>query len=591
MQISGPWRRGLLSLLTVAAMTNCDDSSSTASSASIEPKQTEELGPPLDPDAFTKGDVDVETTVRTGLDRHPISPLIYGINAVRASNQGPADVLAVATFVRRGGDRANAYNWETNLSSSSLESGFQSDMYLAEGVPEPDAPASIDLLTIKQNFAAKRGTMIPFVLNGFVASKAGSSIAYDSDSWDREAYFDRVEVVKPSAFAKTPDLDDKVVYTDEHVQYIKSQFKEDVFGPGPGQVIVGIDNEPDLWAYNFPMLQTGSGDALTAESGVTVGNRVTPAEFIERFVKFAKRVREIAPNASIVGPSHYHFDGFTNWHADNTNYSSTPDGKWFMDDFLAQAKKASEAAGKRLLDTWDFHWYPQHMDDGKFVWDLDQSVKPLTDEQIDHIVQSPRSYWDPEYDEDSWITKDHLHAPAQILARLQKRIEAAYPGTKLGVSEYFPGGCGHISSGVAVADSLGIFARMGIHLAAMWPTCTRLEYAHGALKLLRNADGKGTRFADTVVKVEHPEKVETSVYAGANDANRVTVLVINKTKAARRVGLRLFNAQKLTRVAIHRLDADHATPTLAGQEALSKLNAYAYAAPPLTASLLVFTAN
>jgi mannan endo-1,4-beta-mannosidase len=336
------------------------------------------------------------------------------------------------------------------------------------------------------------------------------------------------------------------------------------------------------------MLQVGGGEPLYADNGVKIGNRLTGTEFTTRFLRFAKRVKEMAPNAAIVGPSHYHFDGWTSWHASMPEYTSL--GKWYMDDFLATVKAQSVALGKRLLDTWDFHWYPQTLSNGTFVWDLDDSVRTLSQAEIQLIVQSPRSYWDKDYNEDSWITNDHLLGPAYILTRLQEHIALAYPGTNLGVSEYFPGGCAHVSSGVAVADTLGVFASTGVHLAAMWPTCSRLEYAFGAIKLLRNADAKGLRFADTVVKVEHPEKVETSVYAGSDTAKRVTVLVINKTNAPRKVGLRAFNTELLTRVDVYRIDAAHPSPHLAAQDTLSKKNAHAYVAPPLSAAMLVFQA-
>lgn len=135
----------------------------------------------------------------------------------------------------------------------------------------------------------------------------------------------------------------------------------------------------------------------------------------------------------------------------------------------------------------------------------------MTADEIEAGLQSPRSYWDPEYDEQSWITRDHMQEPAKILVRLQERIDAAYPGTKLGVTEYFPGGRGHVSSGLATVDSLGVFARMGIEMAAMWPHPGRVEYAYGGIQLLRNASGTGVRFADTLVQAEHPEKIESSL--------------------------------------------------------------------------------
>ncbi|MDF2696170.1 MAG: Endoglucanase the largest catalytic component of the cellulosome / Endoglucanase precursor [Labilithrix sp.] len=583
---SDPPRRGAPSASVAGPETDRD-----AGSKPTDDSDSRSPLPVADPDDFTTGEVDVVSAIRTDQDRRPISPLIYGINTVTAANPPPERVMAGVSFVRRGGDRANAYNWETNVSNGSFGNGFGNDMYLATGLANPGAPGALDLTIIGRNRAAGRGTMVPFVLNDWVAGPLGGNIPYDAPGgWTRSQYFHRVGLVKPTPFAATPDPNDGVVYTDEHFAFLRTQLGNDIYAPGPSQVMVGIDNEPDLYSFNFPMLQSGAGAPLFAPNGVQIGTRITGHEFTARFLLFAKRIKQLAPNANIVGPSHYHFDGWTSWHSSMAEYTNTSDGKWYMDDFLARVKTESAAVGARLLDTWDFHWYPQTLKRGVYVWDLDDSVRTLTPDEVEAIVQSPRSYWDHDFNEDSWITNDHLFGPTWILERLQKRIDAAYPGTHLGVSEYFPGGCAHISSGLGVADSLGIFQRMGVHLAAMWPTCNRLEYAFGALELLRNADGKQLRFADTVVRVEHPEKVESSVYAGSDSAKRVTMLVINKTGAPRRVGLRTWNAEKLDSVAVWRIDAAHPSPHLAAQDKLTKMNAYAYTAPPMSAAMLVFTA-
>ncbi len=547
-------------------------------------------GPVIEPDAIAKSDVDALTEVHTPKNRKAVSPLIYGINDLTQKDFPPA-VLDSVTFIRRGGDRANSYNWETNVSNGSHSGGFANDLYLVERLPDTDAPAALDLDLIVRNRKAGRGTMVPFVLNDWVAGPVSGAVPFDDPGgWDRPRFFRKVGIVKPGPYAARPDLGDDMVYTDEHLAFMKAKIGEDIYAPGPSQVMVGIDNEPDLYAYNFPMLQDGSGDDLFTENGVKVGKRVTGSEFTARFVTFAKRVRELSPKAQIIGPSHYHYDGWVSWHGSMSQYSAN--GRWFMDDFLETAKKESDASGKRLLDTWDFHWYPQHMERETYVWDLDDSRRALTQAEIDHVLQDTRTYWDQSYDEESWITSaDHLGGPAFILQRLREHIDAAYPGTKLGVSEYFPGGCAHIASGIGVVDSLGIFARMGVHLAAMWPTCDRMEFAYGGLELVRNADGRGLRFASSVVAVEHAEKAESSVYAGSDDPNRVTVLVTNKTRAERRIGLRLFNTVKLAKVAIHRIDAEHASPTLAGEERLEGTNAYVYVAPAYSATLLVFTSK
>lgn len=539
--------------------------------------------------AFAPGQVDVDIAIFTSQARTPISPLIYGINSSTATGL-PAEVLASVTMTRRGGDRGNTYNWETNVSNGGIEDGYGSDMTLATGLPNPNAPAGQDLYDLTQNRAGARATMVPFVMNNYVAGPVASNIPWDVAGWNIAAYFNQEILMKPTPYAMTPDLTDGVVYADEQLAYMRAQFADDITLPGPTQILVGLDNEPDLWEYNFPMLQRGTGAALTASNGVVVGNRVTGPEFTQEVITFTTKVKIVAPMAHIVGPAHFGYDGWECWH-DPTQTQWSDLGRWFMDDFLEGVSAASEAAGVRLLDTWDFHWYPQATFNGTTVSALDNAVSPLTDAEIDAIVQGPRSYWDTTYNENSWITSVyHLNGPAYILTRLQDRILADYPGTGLGVSEYFPGGLNHISSGLAVVDSLGVFQRMGIELAAMWPLGdnTALAYAFGGLELVHNADGNGLRFADTAVLTSNPDTVDLSVYAGMDTPGRVTVLVVNKTQAAMNVGLSLTNAAPLSTVTIYRIDAADPSPYLVNTLPVTLYNAYPYAAPALSASMLVF---
>lgn len=546
-----------------------------------------------DPDGFGASEVDVVTNVKTGEERKPISSLIYGINGFPSSGF-PADLLSAVTLVRRGGDRGNSYNWETNVSNGSLNNNFVNDMNLAGGTPDASAPAATDLALLAQHRPAGRAVMVPFVLQDWVSGPQGTIGGWDQPGWNRGQYFRRVGFVKPTPFSAVPDLGDGMVYTDEHLQYMRDKYPGvDITAPGPGQLLVGIDNEPDLYHYNFPMLQSGTGAAIVS-NGQTIGNRVTTGDFTARAIAFARKVKQIAPQSTIVGPSHYHFDGWTNWHGEDTStYSNSPNGRWYMDDFLASVKTASEQEGKRLLDTWDFHWYPQGMSGGKYVWDLDNASRALTAAEVQQIVQGPRSYWDPTYNENSWITEPwHLGEPTKMLPRLKARIDAAYPGTKLGVTEYNPGGRNHISSGLGVVDSLGVFQRLGVNIAAFWPVgnSAATAYAYGGLKLLRNADGNGLAYAETDVRVEHPEVAESSVYAGSDTAKRVTVLIVNKTTATRTFGVRAYNAERLTTVDVYRIDAAHSSPYLVTQDQVTKVNAYAYSAPSLSATMLVFRA-
>lgn len=554
---------------------------------STEPPPPPVVGTPITPDRFAAGEVQVESEVHTDQDRHTISPLLYGMNhPLPSAPPLPEPVLRGISFVRRGGDRANTYDWETNVSNGAQIRDWANDMYLAGDLARPSAPGEVDRVMIAEDLAGGRGSMVPFVLNGYVAGPSAEKIPYDQPGFDIGKWFRRLELVKPGPFSPSPDLEDGVVYTDEHLDFLRRQFPGDIYEPGATQVMIGSDNEPDLWVSNYPMLQRGSGAAIVAANGAQIGTRVTADEFTARYIAFARRVRQLEPRAMIVGPDHFHFDGYTNWHTlAQDRYRD--DGRWYIDDFLSQVKAAGESTGQRLLDTWDMHWYPQPVLGGTFAWKLDDSVRRMTPEEIETVLQGPRSYWDPDYDEHSWITDDHLHGPARILERLFQRIADAWPGMPLGVTEYFPGGCSHVSSALGVADTLGVFGRMGVHIAAMWPHTCDLSFAFGGFRLLRNADGAGLRFGDTSVRAVHPEKAESSIYAATQADGSVTVLVINKTSSNRRFGLRLFHPA-LAKVAVHRVDGAHPAPFAAGETALSRANAYAYDAPALSASLLVF---
>ncbi len=161
----------------------------------------------------------------------------------------------------------------------------------------------------------------------------------------------------------------------------------------------------------------------------------------------------------------------------------------------------------------------------------------------------------------------------------------------MGVTEYFPGGLNHISSGLATVDTLGVFQRNGVEMAAMWPagSSSDCRYAFGAVQLVHDVDGNGLGYASTNVAVVHPEVAQSSVYAGMDTPDRVTMLVVNKTSATRTFGLRITNADKLGKVDIYTLDAAHSTPYLARSDVLTRSNAYAFAAGASSASLLVFT--
>ena len=148
---------------------------------------------------------------------------------------------------------------------------------------------------------------------------------------------------------------------------------------------------------------------------------------------------------------------------------------------------ASAQEGKRLLDAVDFHWYPEISAGGYRITDAG-SYGNL--EANLARMQAPRSLWDPTYKENSWIGtwySDFL----PIIPRTQQAIDKRYPGTKIAITEYNYGGEDNVYGGIAQADILGIFGKLGVHLATFWKMVNHLEeapYISAAVKLFTRSE-------------------------------------------------------------------------------------------------------
>lgn len=107
-------------------------------------------------------------------------------------------------------------------------------------------------------------------------------------------------------------------------------------------------------------------------------------------------------------------------------------GRDFIEWYLDRAKAAEASAGKRLVDYLDLHWYPEAQGGGQRVIDENNS-----DAVVAAREQAPRSLWDQDYKESSWIVKDALGDKAiTLVPRLRAKIADHYPGTKLSFTEW-----------------------------------------------------------------------------------------------------------------------------------------------------------
>lgn len=453
---------------------------------------------------------DVAITVNAS-HKHPISPYIYGINFATKIDDLPSSL----TLDRTGGNRWTAYNWETNASNAGSDWHYQNDNYLRSS-NEPGASVSA---LIAEDQKRAMASMVTVQMQGLVAADESGPV--DVGNPPDKTRFRRVVFEKKSAssepFTARPPVSDDSVYMDEFIWALDRKFTgQEIFGAKPKSlpVFVSLDNEPELWKSTHLEIQGKSGIAVS--------------DYIAKTISLASALKKQFPNLVIFGPAHYGFLGIYNWSGElNASLSSN---NWFADKYLLALKAASSAFGKPLVDVYDFHWYPEATDSaGARVTSL---VGPnLNDDQVQAIVQSPRSLWDESYKERSWITKDVIGQPINILGRLQARIDSENPGMKMAITEYNNGGGQHIAGAIAQADNLGVFGARALFAAAMWPQSSKEPYSLAGFRAYRNFDGANHHFGDTAVEATSSNVAKVVIYVSTDSsrAGRVVMVAINRS--------------------------------------------------------------
>jgi hypothetical protein len=442
---------------------------------------------------------------------HTISPYIYGINGalgVEGANH------AAVTVDRLGGNRWTAYNWETNASNAGSDYLFQNDSSLSSS---SEAGAAVSEV-IAQDRKRGMASIVTVPMQGFVSADTNGpvSLANPPDkSRFKKLIYDK-KLVSDAPFTAKPPTSDDYVFADEFVWALDHKFAgQNLFGAQPTTlpVFLSLDNEPELWKTTHVEVQGQAG--ITSES------------YIARTISLATALKKQFPACVLFGPVHYGFLGVYSW---NDEWHPNPSGNdWFADKYMRALHTAADEAGRPLVDVYDFHWYPEATDSaGKRITDL--SGPKLTADQVQAIVQGPRSLWDKTYKEKSWIT-NAIGQPIYILARLQSKIDADNPGMKLAITEYNNGGGQHIAGTIAQADALGVFATHSLFAANMWRLGPKEAYSLGGFRAFRNFDGAGHSFGDTSVAATSDNVANVSVYVSTDSSRpgRVVIVAINRS--------------------------------------------------------------
>ncbi|HET9518448.1 MAG TPA: glycoside hydrolase family 44 protein [Actinoplanes sp.] len=456
-------------------------------------------------------------TVDVTADRHPISPDIYGLNG-----GDPAFNAEIGqTVARWGGNASSRYNFKNHTYNTG------SDWFYENIVGNKDF--RVDTM-VKSNLDRGIKPIVTVPLIGWVSKDSpsqhpficGYPVAQNLDPekyepykqlYPKQAEFDQWDPncgngqLAGESLPGEPTNTSIPVDEDFAGQMVSYMVKNFGMAADGGVPIYQLDNEPVLWAHTHRDVHP---------------ELVSMDEISDKGTAAAKEIKRADPTAQTLGPGGW---GYCEWVASGLDGcgpgadSAAHGGLNMSEYYLKNMKDFSDAnGGKRYLDYFDQHFYPQ----------ISGDTSPETNALR---LRSTRSLWDPTYVEESWIGPGGVNAPPlQYIRKAKAWVDKYYPGTKTSITEYNWGALDHINGALTQADILGIFGREGLDLATMWGEPKPTDPGAFAFRMYRNYDGKGAKFGDVSVQSASADQDKLSVYAAQRTADKaLTVMVVNKT--------------------------------------------------------------
>ena len=474
-------------------------------------------------------------------DRHPISPAIYGM-----ADPDPALARELCLpVVRWGGDSTTRYNWRLD-STNAGDDWF----FMAGGHPHAAPSATPDAVVASARaFGGRALLTVPII--DYLSSATNWDCSYPVSIFGPQQKVNpyvhpTLNGVRTDAGnGRTPD-GKPIVLTRQQIVRVNTlnspamqqawvRHLVGTFGPASagGVAVYELDNEPGGWNNTHR-------DVHPDPTGHD--------ELVGRSLRYAAAIKAVDPTAKVIGPGdfvmHYQSDGKPGDGAQE--HGGLGQGDYYLRRFAADA---AAHGGRRLLDDFDEHYYP-----------LDQDGQTP-----DTIIECTRSLWDRTYVEKNWYGK--WHGAKAVLPSLRKWADAAYPGTKVSVSEYGWGNPKGLPDAIAEADVLGIFARERVDLACLWGPPRAADVMANSFRIYRDCDGRGSCFGDTYVRSGSGDPSRVSVYAALRSADgALTVVAINKTDGGLASHVALAHFHAAATAAAYRFSADRPTAVAAAPE-------------------------
>ena len=472
----------------------------------------------------------VTVQIDAAANRHAINPLIYGVAFAANSN----DLLALNVLLHRsGGNSETRYNWSNNVTSIAAD-------YYFECLPSfPNTPGGEADNFITESKGGNAQAMLTVPIIGWVG-KLGPGrtrlASYSVVKYGAQTSVDQYWTDAGSGILSATGLNitnnnptDANMIVDTNfqsgwVRHLTNQWGATSAG---GLRYYLMDNEWSIWQG-------------THRDVHPVG--ATMDEVLGKFCDYSAMVKGIDTNALVAGPEEWGWPGYLysgydqQWSGANNDYNQAdyPDrtahgGQDFGPWFLTQVKQRSQTAGRRLLDIFTLHIYPQESNVA-LSGDVSESVMLARN-------RSTRALWDTNYVDESWI-----NSVIALIPRMKSWVATNYPGTLTGITEYNWGADDYMNGATAHADVLGIFGREGLDLATRWTCPNSNTPVYNSIKMFRNYDGSKSVFGDTSVSatVPNPDTFATFAALRASDGT-LTVMVINKDSNITPVTLNLTN--------------------------------------------------
>ena len=453
----------------------------------------------------------VTVNVDANANRHAINPNIYGVAHATTAQLNDLN----SPLNRNGGNNTTRYNWQLNadnrgndwyyesIAESNATAGERGDTFFANSrAANAQAMLTIPMIDWVAKLGSNRGKLASFSI-----AKYGPQTGND---W--QWFPDAVNGILTNGQYVTgnnpndANVASNSLFQQGWVQHLVSRWGTNANG---GLRYYILDNEPSIWhSTHRDVHPTGA----------------TMDEIKNKILDYAGKIKAVDPSALVVGPeewgwSGYLFSGYDQQYGSTHGWSSLPDrnnhgGADYLPWLLDQLRQNNATTGKRLLDIFTVHYYPQG---GEFSDDVSSAMQLRRN-------RSTRSLWDPGYVDETWIN-DRV----QLIRRVKNWVNTFYPGTQTGITEYNWGAENHINGATAQADILGIFGREGLDLAARWTTPASSTPTYKAMKMYRNYDGNKSTFGDTSVAATMSNPDTVAAFAAQRSADAVlTVMVISK---------------------------------------------------------------